>query len=255
MGSIFSEFLKLKRSMIVGLIVILPVIAVLSGAVSTAVADGGFENGWHTLWIRSIGFYGMVFLPVAIGVIASLVWRVEHKQNNWNALMSRSVPTAQIVIGKVTVIAVLAAAMQIVLLATILVLGAFVFRLPGTLPSEYYWTILATMIACLPVAALQSAFSTFLRSFAAPIAIALVGAGISTMLLTADVAIANVIPYAVATQATQLGTALSGDATTIFNASAVTIGSVGTTIGVSLVLAAIIVAATSVILNRTDTRT
>jgi len=80
MNSIYSEFLKLKRSMSWAVVLVVPIIVVLAGSMSTVLAQGTFEDGWHTLWIRSVGFYGMAILPVAVAILASLVWRVERRK-------------------------------------------------------------------------------------------------------------------------------------------------------------------------------
>ena len=255
MGSIYSEFTKLKRSMSWAVVVLLPVMSVFLGSMSTIATEGQFEDGWHTLWIRSIGFYGMALLPVGIAILASLVWHVEHKNGNWNALMSRPVSSLRVVIGKVTAVAVLTAAMQVVLLVTVIALGKLVFGLPGMLPAGYFVGSAVIMVACIPVAALQSGFSTFLRSFGAPVAIALVGAGVSTMALLIGVEAVSVVPYAVATQATQLGTSLVGDSATSFDAAAISPGSVFSLVALALALTAVIVAGTTAILNRRDIRT
>ena len=80
MNSIHSEFLKLKRSMSWAVVLVVPIIMVLAGSMSTMLAQDTFEDGWHTLWIRSVGFYGMAILPVAVAILASLVWRVERRK-------------------------------------------------------------------------------------------------------------------------------------------------------------------------------
>lgn len=255
MSSIYSEFIKLKRSMSWAVVVLLPVISVFAGSMGTIAAEGKFEDGWHTLWIRSIGFYGMALLPVGIAILASLVWRAEHKNGNWNALMSRPVSSLQVVIGKVAAVAVLSAAMQVVLLVTAITLGKLVFGLPGMLPAEYFVGSAVIMVACVPVAALQSGFSTFLRSFGAPIAVAFVGAGASTMALLIGIKAVSVVPYAVATQATQLGTILVGSRATSFDAAAVSPSSVFFLVAMALALTAVIVAGTTAILDRRDIHT
>ncbi|GAA1485680.1 hypothetical protein GCM10009625_24840 [Brachybacterium fresconis] len=256
MGSIMSEFLKLKRSMSWSVVVLLPIIMVVAGSGSTIAVEGEFADGWHTLWVRSIGFYGMAILPVGIAILASLVWRVEHKNSNWNALMSRPVPTWQIVVGKIAAISILAAVMQIVLVAAVIGLGKFVFGLPGMLPTDYLITSLLIIAAQVPVVAFQSALSTFARSFAAPVAIALVLTGASTMALLLKIPGVAVTPYALLTRTTQTGSAtmLTGQGTS-FDVSALTPDVVGLTIGLSAVLAVVVIAGTSIILNHTDTRT
>lgn len=255
MGSIYSEFIKLKRSMSWAVVVLLPVMSVFAGSISTIAVQGQFENGWHTLWIRSIGLYGLALLPVGIAILASLVWRVEHKNGNWNALMSRPVSSLQVVVGKVAAVAALSAAMQVVLLVSVIALGEFVFGLPGMLPTKYFLGSAVIMVACVPVAALQSGLSTFLRSFAAPVAIAFGGTGVSTAALLTGIKAVSVVPYAVATQATQLGTILVGGGGTSFDAAAMSLGSVSFLVVLALALTTVIVAGTTALLNRTDTRT
>jgi hypothetical protein len=246
MGSVHAEFCKLRRSMSWGVVVLLPVVAVSAGAMSTFAAQGALSDGWHTLWIRSIGFHGMALLPVGIALLASLVWRVEHGSGNWNALMSGPVPTARVVVAKAAAVSVLAAAMQAVLVATVIVLGKLAFGLPGVLPAEYWISSLVVIVACVPVAALQSGLSALLRSFAAPVAVASVLTGLSTVLLMSGVGAAFVLPYALATRATQLGTVLASDEATAGSALFLVLASAAAT--------AAVVAATTAVLDRADTR-
>jgi lantibiotic transport system permease protein len=254
-GYIYSEFIKLKRSMSWAVVVLLPIISVISGSTSTVAGEGQFEDGWHTLWIRSIGFYGMALLPVGIAILASLVWRVEHKNGNWNALMGRPVSSLQVVVGKVAAVAALSAAMQVVLLVIVIALGKFVFGLPGMLPADYLVSSAVIMVACVPLAALQSGLSMLMRSFGAPVAVAFVGAGASTMALLIGVKVVSVVPYALATQATQLGTSLVGGGATSFDAAAISPGSVSFLVAMALALTTVIVAGTTAILDRRDIHT
>ena len=110
------------------------------------------------------------------------------------------------------------------------------------------------MLACIPLAALHSALSAFLRSFAAPVMIALVMAGISTVLLQLKVTAVLAIPYGLLTHSTQLGTILVSGQKTTFDASDLSVSSVGFVFVATLVMTALIVAVTTWILNRSDTR-
>ncbi|GAB2485330.1 ABC transporter permease [Nocardiopsis aegyptia] len=254
MGSLRAEFLKLRRSMSWAVVVLLPVIAALAGAMAGLTEGGALADGWHTLWIRSIGFHGMALLPVGIALLASLVWRVEHTGGNWNALMGRPVPTAQVVIAKTVAVSVLAAAMQAVLVATVIVLGTLALGLAGTLPAGYWASSLVVIVACVPVAALQSGLSALLRSFAAPVAVAFVLTGLSTTLLMTGADAASVLPYGLATRATQLGTVLVSGEATAFDAAALSAESVLFLALTSAVMTVIIVAATVAVIDRRDIR-
>ncbi|WP_043636900.1 ABC transporter permease [Nonomuraea candida] len=250
MGAVRAEFLKLKRSLSWTVVVLLPVAMVIAGAVNTLVSGSRPEDGWHTMWLRSVVFHGLFPLAIGIGILASLVWRVEHRGGNWNALMSGPTSALRIMASKAVVVAVLAAAMQAVLLLTVVVIGVVVFAIPGLPPGRYVGVSLLIMLACVPVAVLQSGLSMLMRSFAGPIAVAFLGAGAAVVLLLAGLdAAVFVIPYALISRATQLGTGTFGDT------GAITGGDVASIVIGALVLTAALTTATTQILDRRDTRT
>ena len=161
--------------------------------------------------------------------------------------MSGPVPSLRIVIAKTAVVATLTAAMNIVMLATVVAVGKVVFALDGMLPSELFATSALIVVGSLPVAALQSALSMAIRSFAVPIAIALVGAGVSVFLLTAEVTGAIfVLPFALATRATQLTTGTFGDSGSLTTGAALSI------LTATAVLTVAVVALAGRVLDRKD---
>ncbi len=249
MGSVRAEFLKLKRSLSWAVVVLLPLMAIITAITNTVVSGQQLGDGWHTLWLRVVVFYGLFPLAIGVSALASLVWRVEHHGGNWNALMGRSVSSLHVVIGKTAVLAVLAAAMQVVLVVGVVVAGKLVFGLPGMLPVQYFLVSLAIALACLPVAALQSGLSMLMRSFAAPIAVALPGAATGLVLLLANLEIpAMVVPYGLVSRATQLGTGMFVDSGTV------TIGAVSAVVVVALGLTAVVTAGSASLLERRDIR-
>lgn len=250
MNTLRAEIVKLRRSLSWVIVVLLPLVLVLSGSVMTLIDGRGLENGWHTLWLRSVVFYGMFPLAVGIAILASLVWRAEHRNSNWNALMAGPNSSLRIVLAKSVVVAVLAALMQVVAVVTVILLGKLAFDLPGFLPAQYLAVSAVIVVASLPVAVLQSWLSMLMRSFVLPIAVAFVGAGFSTVLLVLglDAAI-FVSPYAAVSRATQLGTATFADTGDI------TLPLLAMIIAASLVLSAVLTAANTLVLERTDART
>lgn len=250
MGAVRAEFLKLRRSLSWAVVVLLPVAMVFSGVVNTFVAGGQPEDGWHTVWIRSIVFHGLFPLAVGVAILASLVWRVEHRGGNWNALMSGPTPSVRIVVAKAIVVTVLALAMQAVLVTTVVVVGKFVFGLPGVLPGAYVAVSVLIVVACLPLVVLQSGLSMLTRSFATPVAVAFLGAGVSIVLLLAEFEAALfVVPYSLVGRATQLGTATFADTGTV------TSGDVVSLVIAATLLTGVLVFGTSVLLDRRDTHT
>lgn len=248
MSALSAELIKLKRSLAWPIVVLLPVVLVLAGA-ATQLADGTApEDGWDTVWLQSVGFYGLFPLAIGIAILGSLVWRVEHRGSNWNALMSGPTSSLRIVTAKTAVVAGLTAIMQVVLLVFVIVIGKGAFGLPGMLPGEYFAVTGLLALATIPAAAIQSALSMFLWSFAAPVAVALVASGVSTAALMAVGNAALISPYGVATRTALLGTGSFVDDGTI------TGGDVAAILTAGGVLTIVLIALTTWVLNRRDTR-
>lgn len=250
MGVFLAEIVKLKRSMSWAVVILLPLVLAAAGSAATLSAGGDLEDGWHTLWLRSVVFYGLFPLAVGIGILGSLVWRVEHRGSNWNALMSNPRRALSIVAAKASAIAVLAAAMQGVMLVAVVAIGKFLFGLPGMLPGQYVAISAMIALASVPVAALQSGLSMVMRSFAGSVAVAFLGSAVSAVLVVAKApGIVFVSPYALLSRVTQLGTAAFADER---GASAPLL--------VSLILAAVFLTAVCLfvearVLEHNDTRT
>ena len=89
-----------------------------------------------------------------------------------------------------------------------------------------------------------------MRSFAAPVAVAFLGAGFSAFLLVVGLDAAIFIsPYAALSRATQLGTATFADTGDI------TAGVIAAIIAACLLLSTLLAAANTVVLERADART
>lgn len=248
MGAISAELIKLKRSLAWPIVVLLPVVLVLAGAATQLARGTQPENGWDTVWLQSVGFYGLFPLAIGIAILGSLVWRVEHRGSNWNALMSGPTPSLRIVVAKTVVVAGLTTIMQVVLVLAVVAIGKLPFGLPGILPGQYLGIAALLVLATIPAAALQSALSMFLRSFAAPVALALVASGVSTAALMVLGNAALVSPYGLATRTALLGTG------SFVDSGSVTTGDVASILAAVLVLSVLIVALTAAVLNRRDTR-
>lgn len=125
MKPVLAEILKLRGSTSWAVVVLLPVASVVSACIFVR------PDSWRLLWIRSVGFYGMALLPVGLAVLASLVWRVEHRGSNWNVLMSTPVPTWRTVVAKTAAVWLLASGMQLVLVLAVTAVGVGALGLPG----------------------------------------------------------------------------------------------------------------------------
>ncbi|GAA4966164.1 ABC transporter permease [Pseudonocardia tropica] len=247
MGSVVAELLKLRRSHSWAVVVALPLMAVFTGTATTLASGRPLDDGWQTLWLRVVVFHGLVPQAVGLAALGSLVWRVEHRPGNWDALTGRGVGGREIVLGKLAALSVLAAVMQVFLLLGTAVAGTLVFDLPGLPPLRHVLVTAVVVVACIPVLALQSALSMRMRSFAAPVAIALVGAVVSVgVLLAGTGAFLVAVPYALLARATQLGTGVVADDGTI------TAGTVLGIVAAAVVTTAVLVETTARLLERGD---
>lgn len=249
LNTVLAELIKLRRSLALAVVVTLPVVLVGSGLVNTLVAGSGLADGWHTLWLRSVVLYGMFPLPVGIALLAALSWRVEHRGGNWPALMSGPTSTLRIATAKVIAVLGLVLMMQAVHVAAFLAVGKLLFRLPGWPPAEYLGVAGLTVLASLPVVVVQSGLAMVLRSFAAPIAVGFVAAGCGLVALLAGGGLGLVLPHALLTRTTQLGTGTFADS------GSVTAGDVTTIAVVAVASAAVWLAATVAVVERRDVRT
>ena len=247
MRSVRAEFVKLRRSLAWVVVVALPLVSVALGSATTLSNGRGLDDGWHTLWLRVVVFQGLFPLALGISVLASLVWRVEHRDGNANALLGAPVSALEVVTGKVAVLGALLVTLQVVQVVAMTAAGALVFDLPGVLPARYLLLSGVIALAGMPVAAAQTALSMLVRSFAPPVAVALAGATASVLLLLAKVDTAIVVvPYALLGRATQLGTGVFADD------GQLTAGVVATVVIASVLLTAALVGGSAILLDRRD---
>lgn len=247
MDTLMAEIHKLKRSQSWGVVIVLPLVVVAAGTLTSILSGRPLSGGWDTLWQRTVVFHGLAPLALGVAVLASLTWRSEHRGGNWNALMAGPTSSGQIVVAKTLVVALLAAAMQVVLVVAVVLVGKLAFALPGWPPASYLTVSGLVVLAGLPLAAVQSALSMVLRSFAAPVALALVGAGAGLVLLVAGVDGAIfVLPHVLAARATQVGSGVFGDA------GVLGAGPIGTVLLATALLTAVVLASATRTLDRRD---
>ena len=248
MRSVCAEFMKLRRSLVWVVVVALPVVSVVLGSATTLSTGRELDDGWHTLWLRVVVFQGLFPLALGIAVLASLLWRVEHRGGNSTALRAAPVSALEIFTGKVAVLGILLATLQVVQIVAVAAAGTLVFGLPGTLPARYLLISGVITLAGLPLAAVQTALSMVMRSFAAPVAVALTGATASVLLLLSKVDAAIIaVPYALLGRATQLGTGVLADDEPLTTA-------ITTVVGAAVLFTVLIAGASAILLDRRDVR-
>ena len=207
-----AELLKLRRSAVWVVVVILPLLSVITGTVNFVMNAGVLDLEWDSYWSQVTLFYGLIFASVGIAVLCSAVWRMEHL-GNWPRLMAGPTSTWQIVAAKLGALAVLVAAMQAALFVFAWIAGVVFAGLPLVIPARFAVGALVAVLASLSVAALHSLISMLVRSFAAPVAVAVFGcvAGVGLLLSGASQALVSLVPYSLVTLSLSLGSSAFTD--------------------------------------------
>ncbi|MFC0673810.1 ABC transporter permease [Brachybacterium hainanense] len=208
-----AELLKLRRSAVWIIALVLPLLAVTTGTINLANNREMLENGWASFTSQVTLFYGLLFFSLGIGLIAATAWRVEHRGTNWNLLLTTSRRPLALVLAKIAVIMLPVAFMQAVLVAGTLISGTLALQLEGPIPWEFVLVGGLAVLTALPLIAVQSLLSMLVRSFAAPVAVCLLGCvlGIAAVTSHALRPLSFVLPQAINTRALNLGsTTLAG---------------------------------------------
>ncbi len=175
-----TELLKLRRAPVWIAFLILPLLAAIMGTFNYAQNMGILKKAWFSLWTQHTLFSSFFFLPALIGVLCAYQWRLEHRENNWNKLMTQPVPASSIYLGKLAVSAALVALTQIWAGALYWICGRCA-GLTGVPPKELMMWLTLGSLGGIAIASLQSLLSMVIKSFAIPVGVALVG-GIAGML-------------------------------------------------------------------------
>lgn len=168
------EKMKLKHSHIWLVFLLIPVIPTFMGAGNYMNNLEMLKSEWYSLWTQHSLFYSNFFYGPMIALYCAYTWRVEHLNHNWNSLMTMPVPIRDVFLSKLILSLGCTVAIQVWIWVLFVIAGKIV-GLPGLPPLEIFVWILRGSVGGLGIAALQLVLSMIIRSFAVPIAIALLG--------------------------------------------------------------------------------
>ena len=216
-----NDLLKFRRSHMWAVLTLIPLIAVAMGASNYFGNQGQLEAGWTSYLSQIMLFYGMIFMTAGIAIIASAAWRVEHRGHNWHSLLTSTRSAGSLTASKIAAITISAAAMQTLLIVLAVVVG-LVLGVPGTPPGSFIAVAFLSLLPATAVAAWQSLLSMVIRSFAGPVAIALVASIISFGALASGATFARfVLPPGLLSDTLWLGSSAVADAGAISAATVV----------------------------------
>jgi len=180
--TIKAERLKLKRSPVWLAFFALPLISAFFGTFNYIINQGILKSEWYSLWTQHSLFLCYLFMPALIGTYCSYLWRLEHMRNNWNSFLTAPVPLLSLYLGKLFQTAVMIVAGSAWIFFLYFLCGKLC-GLPGFLPADALSWFGFGILGGFAICCIQLALSMFIRSFAVPIGIGLVG-GIGGLVFT-----------------------------------------------------------------------
>lgn len=169
-----AELMKLKRSFIWVVFLLLPIISTVMGCANYLQNVEILDSLWYSLWTQTTLFYSNFFYGPLIAVYCAYLWRVENFNHNRNALMTAPIQVPVLYLSQFLAIGCVTLLTQLWVGALYFISGRAV-GMTGFPPPETFIWLLRGCVGGLAIAALQLLLSSVIRSFALPIAIALLG--------------------------------------------------------------------------------
>lgn len=171
-----SELRKLSRSAVwipVGLTPIITMMFVLIMMGKWNARKIQPDHAWQAVYSLVTGPYAMLLLPLLACAIAALVCRAEHISGGWKMLYALPVSRLTLYIAKFSIVLLLLALSQVLLLAGVLFDGFVLLHLTNAVPWSFVIKgLVGGWIAAIPLAALQFWVACAWESFGAQFAIA-----------------------------------------------------------------------------------
>ncbi len=180
-----AECLKGRRAPVWLAFVVLPLIPAVLGTANFCAMIGILDDWWLSRWTQHTLFSAYFFLPALLGVYCAWEWRLEHSDRNFISYLTMPVARTTLYLAKLLP----AEGVSIFTQALVGVYFVASGKLVGMTVAAP-WTQLADWLLCgalgsIAICAVQLFLSLWLRSFAVPVALALVG-GIIGLLFTSQ---------------------------------------------------------------------
>jgi hypothetical protein len=153
------ELVKVKRTMILPIIVIPPLIVVISGIANLSrYFTPEYTNAWAAMFIQSALVYAYYLLPLSMVVVCVMISNIETKNNGVLKMLSLPISSKLLSLTKFCVAVFILFIEMVVFLVVFLIAGVFAansFNLSETIPIAYLLkncaAIYLTMLPCLVV--------------------------------------------------------------------------------------------------------
>ena len=132
--ALHSEFLKMKRTIALKMVVLAPAVVVLLVLFAgwqtpySTLNRNGLGNKWIVLASLVLRFWTALMMPLYITLQTALIAGLDHSDNQWKSLLARPVPRWTLYVAKLMVVVAMTAAGTLVLLCGILIDGTILAR-------------------------------------------------------------------------------------------------------------------------------
>ena len=132
--ALHSEFLKMKRTIALKMVVLAPAVVVLLVLLAgwqtpySTLNRNGLGNKWIVLASLVLRFWTALMMPLYITLQTALIAGLDHSDNQWKSLLARPVPRWTLYVAKLMVVVAMTVAGTLVLLCGILIDGAILTR-------------------------------------------------------------------------------------------------------------------------------
>ncbi len=187
-----AERIKRRHAPVFLAFFVLPLFPAVLGTANYLANLSVLDDTWYSLWTQHTLFASTFFLPALLGVFCAWQWHIEQAGHNLNAFLTMPVPVGTLYLSKLIPAAGMACLVQAVT-GALFVLSGFLAGIREPVPPELFGWLLCGAMGGTAVCAVQLYVSLVLRSFAVPVAIALVGGIAGLMLMSRGVGM--VFPY------------------------------------------------------------
>lgn len=165
-----TEWKKLRTSSIWIPVLVAPILTFLIGVMISK--HGGKMTSWLSIYNATTFIYAILFLPMLVGILASLCCRNEHLTGGWKQLLALPVKRSTVYIVKLFYVLIYLALAQILVLLGVLLIGFMLFHIQTAIPwGHFAKDFIGGWVAAIPLAALQLWVATWWKSFGAPFAL------------------------------------------------------------------------------------
>ena len=184
--------MKLKRSPVWFAFFILPIIPAVLGTLNYKANIEILKNEWYSLWTQHTLFTCYFFLPIMLGIYCAYIIRLENNTNNWNKILTMPVNRSAVFLSKLITTSFILFLTEI-WIGILFVTSGFLAGLTTTPYNDIIiWCVFGTL-GGIVISSVQLLISLFVKSFALPVAISLVG-GISGLVFLAK-HLGHIYPY------------------------------------------------------------